>query len=437
MGQIRSVTRKTAMRAMPEKPASRRLLTLAHAAWIFGVFVNAVIFLASVPLYYQNLLIPCTSANPGQDCNTGQLAPSGVAALSRIGVSFQTYVTIAFAVIIVQSLIFFTIAALIAWRRWNQGQGLFVSIVLITFGATGSSDTLLGAYQILQHQLNPTVSTFFNVASVVITFLQWPALGAFLLTFPTGRFVPRWSILGIILWITNIFAFVLGPPVIVTTASVAITFGFTMYIQVYRYRRVYTTVERLQTKWLLFVLIFSFVIEMGVIIIRAIFPSLNGPDSLFALMDVFASGLLFLFVALAVGIALLRYRLYDIDIIIRRTLVYGSVTAVLVATYALIVIALQHLVTVFIPGATETIPVVISTLLIAAIFQPLRRSFQQVIDQRFYRHKYNAALTLSNFGASLRNEVNLEDLTEQLMAAVSETMQPAHISLWLRQTDAR
>jgi hypothetical protein len=138
-----------------------------------------------------------------------------------------------------------------------------------------------------------------------------------------------------------------------------------------------------------------------------------------------------------VGIALLRYRLYDIDIIIRRTLVYGSVTAVLVATYALIVIALQHLVTVFIPGATETIPVVISTLLIAAIFQPLRRSFQQVIDQRFYRHKYNAALTLSNFGASLRNEVNLEDLTEQLMAAVSETMQPAHISLWLRQTDAR
>lgn len=152
-------------------------------------------------------------------------------------------------------------------------------------------------------------------------------------------------------------------------------------------------------------------------------------------MDVFASGLLFLFVALAVGIALLRYRLFDIDIIIRRTLVDDSVTAVLVATYAVIVIALQHLVTIFIPEANETIPVVISTLLIAAIFQPLRRSFQAAIDQRFYRHKYDAARTLSNFGATLRNEVNLEDLTDQLMDTVSETMQPAHISLWLRRSD--
>jgi hypothetical protein len=108
-----------------------------HAAWMVGVFINAIIFFSELPLYYHNLLIPCTSANPGQDCDTGQLAPSGIAALEHSGVSLQTYAIIALAVIIIQSLIFFTIGALIAWRRWNQGLGLFVSLVLITFGQPG------------------------------------------------------------------------------------------------------------------------------------------------------------------------------------------------------------------------------------------------------------------------------------------------------------
>lgn len=157
----------------------RRWWTIAHTVWIFGVFVNAVIFFSELPLYYQNLLTPCISANPGQDCNTGQLAPRGIAALSRVGVSFQTYVTIAFAVIILQSLIFFTIAALIVWRRWNQGLGLFVSMVLITFGATGSSDTLLDAYQVLQHQLNPTVSMFSTSLRSLLPFSNGQRLAPF------------------------------------------------------------------------------------------------------------------------------------------------------------------------------------------------------------------------------------------------------------------
>jgi hypothetical protein len=423
--------------AGPETRAPHWRMRFFHAAWIVGVFINAVIFFSELPLYYQNLLIPCDGANPRQNCNTGQLAPRGIAALEHVGVSLHTYAVISFTVIIIQSLIFFTIGGLIAWRRWNQGLGLFVSMVLITFGATGSSDTLLDAYQALQNHLNPTVFALFSVATVVITFVQWPALGAFLLTFPTGRFVPRWGIVGIIFWITNIFAFVLSPPVIVTTASVALTFGFTMFVQVYRYRYIYTTTERLQTKWLLFVMVLSVVIEIGVAVIRSIFPGLNAPDSLFTLMDVFASGLLFLFVALAVGIALLRYRLYDIDVIINRALVYGSVTGVLAATYAVIVIALQHLLTLLVPRSSDTVAIVITTLLIAAIFQPLRHAIQEVVDQRFYRHKYDATRTLANFGAKLRNEVNLEDLTRQLMATVSETMQPAHISLWLRQPDKR
>ncbi|HEY7340359.1 MAG TPA: hypothetical protein VH591_05730 [Ktedonobacterales bacterium] len=421
----------------PQRRGPQWRMGIAHGAWILVVLINAAIFVPAVPFYYQNLLIPCTSANPGQDCNTGQLAPSGIATLARLGISLQTYAAAALIVIIIQSLIFFTIGALIAWRRWHQGLGLFVSIVLITFGATGSSDTLLGSYQVLRYQLTPTVVGIFDIASIVITFLQWPALGTFLLTFPNGRFAPRWSVLVVALWVTNIFAFALTPPVIVTTVSVALTFGFTMLVQIDRYRRLYTTVERQQTKWLVFAMVFSVVIEIGVAIARSIIPGLNAPDSIFALTDVFASGLLFLFVALAVGVALLRYRLYDIDIIIRRTLVYGSVTAVLAITYAVVVIALQRLLTLLVPHASNTFAIVVTTLLIAAIFQPLRSTVQRGVDRRFYRHKYDAARTLASFGSTLRNEVNLEDLTRQLITTVSETMQPAHISLWLRQPDKR
>jgi hypothetical protein len=423
--------------AAPEKHAPRRWMVVAHAAWILAVLINAAIFIPAVPFYYQNLLIPCTSANPGQDCNTGQLAPSGIDALGHLGISLHTYAAAALTIILIQSFIFFSIGALIAWRRWNQGLGLFVSIVLITFGATGSSDTLLGSYQVLRYQLNPMVAGIFDIASIAITLLQWPALGTFLLTFPNGRFVPRWSVLGVVLWITNIFAFALTPPVIVTTASVALTFGFTMLVQVYRYRHLYTTVERQQTKWLVFAMLFSVVIEIGAVIARSVVPALDAPDSIFALTDVFASGLLFLFVALAVGIALLRYHLYDIDIIIRRTLVYGSVTAVLAASYAVIVLILQRLLSLLVPRSSDTAAIVVTTLLIAAIFQPLRSTIQRAVDRRFYRHKYDTARTLASFGSTLRNEVNLEDLTRQLISTVSETMEPAHISLWLRQPDKR
>lgn len=436
MGQASGFVRETAMRNAPEKPASHRLMTLAHVAWMLGVLINAAIFFPALPLYYQNLLIPCASANPTADCNTGQLTPSGIAALERMGLSLHSYATVALIVIIIQSLTFFAIGALIAWRRWNQGLGLFVSIVLITFGATGTSDTLLGALRLLSPALSPGLNSVLSTLATLIVLLQWPALGIFLLTFPTGRFVPRWSLIFVILWITNIFAFLLAPPIIVTLASVAVTFGGTLFTLVYRYRKVFNATERQQTKWLVFALVLSFAMEVGVAIARSIVPGLNRPDSIFALTDVLFSGLLFLFVALAVGIALLRYRLYDIDIIINRALVYGSVTAVLAGTYAVVVIALQHLLSLLVPHSSDTVAVVVTTLLIAAIFQPLRRTIQEVIDQRFYRHKYDAARTLANFGATLRNEVNLEDLTEHLLSTVSETMQPAHISLWLRRPDA-
>ncbi len=140
-------------------------------------------------------------------------------------------------------------------------------------------------------------------------------------------------------------------------------------------------------------------------------------------------------IPIATDIAILRYRLYDIDRIINRTLVYGSLTATLVALYFGGIVVLQR-VFVLLTGQQSTLAVVASTLAIAALFVPLRRRIQSFIDRRFYRRKYDARKTLETFSLKLRDETDLEALNSELVGVVRETMQPAHVSLWLRPATA-
>jgi hypothetical protein len=140
-------------------------------------------------------------------------------------------------------------------------------------------------------------------------------------------------------------------------------------------------------------------------------------------------------IPIAMGIAVTRYRLYEIDLIINRTLVYGSLTAMLVALYFVGIVLLQR-VFVLLTGEQSTLAVVASTLLIAALFTPLRRRIQGFIDRRFYRRKYDTRKTLEAFSAQLRNETDLDALSDDLVSVVWETMQPAHVSLWLRPEPA-
>jgi hypothetical protein len=136
-------------------------------------------------------------------------------------------------------------------------------------------------------------------------------------------------------------------------------------------------------------------------------------------------------IPISIGIAILCYRLYEIDTLINRTLVYGALTAILVALYFSGIVVLQR-VFVALTGEQSTLAVVASTLLIAALFNPLRRRIQGFIDRRFYRHKYDVRKTLETFSAKLRDETDLDALSGDLVGMVRETMQPAHVSLWLR-----
>jgi hypothetical protein len=187
-------------------------------------------------------------------------------------------------------------------------------------------------------------------------------------------------------------------------------------------------VERQQIKWLLYVGPLFF-IAAGLHVGSYYFWLTEGSWGLWASYLLVAIG--GLSGPIAIGIAILRYHLYEIDLIINRTLVYGSLTATLVALYFGVIVVLQR-VFVLLTGQQSTLAVVASTLLIAALFTPLRRRIQSFIDRRFYRSKYDARKTLEAFSAQLRNETDLEALSDDLVGVVRETMQPAHVSLWLR-----
>ena len=178
-----------------------------------------------------------------------------------------------------------------------------------------------------------------------------------------------------------------------------------------------------------------FSVELGLFLAFLLVPSLGptGSPSFWFLEEALSNTLPAL-IPLSFGLAILRYRLYDIDVLINRTLVYGLLTATLALIYFGLVIGMQFLLRGLISEMNE-LAIVASTLAIAALFQPLRKRIQQLIDRRFYRRKYDAAKTLEAFSATLRSEVDLNQLCEQLVEVIEETMQPTHISLWLRPAE--
>jgi hypothetical protein len=194
-------------------------------------------------------------------------------------------------------------------------------------------------------------------------------------------------------------------------------------------------IERQQIKWPAF----TAVVAAGSSVLAEIISGAIGSVWLAWLVYVlgYVLGLISLIgFPISIGIAIVRYRLYEIDTLINRTLVYGSLTAMLVALYFAIVVVLQRIF-VSLTGQQSTLAVVASTLAIAALFTPLRRRIQSFIDRRFYRRKYDTRKTLEPFSAQLRDETDLEALSDDLVGVVRETMQPAHVSLWLRPAKAQ
>jgi hypothetical protein len=201
-------------------------------------------------------------------------------------------------------------------------------------------------------------------------------------------------------------------PVLALTAVAFIVLGIVSLVIRFRRSR---DVERQQIK------IMALAAALVLAGILSTFTAASASDVIFAATILLFPG--------AVGVAMLRYRLYDVDRVINKTIVYGALTAVLAGAYAGLVLACQALFSTFAGGSK--LAIAISTLLVAALFMPLRRRIQGFVDRRFYRRRYDAARTLERFTARLREEVDLDALNEDLLSVVRETMQPVRVSLWL------
>ena len=205
-----------------------------------------------------------------------------------------------------------------------------------------------------------------------------------------------------------------------------------------RYRRSGGEVRE-QIKWIAlagaFVGLLAFLTTtLGLLIVPEVMSGVGGSLPLWLQLLIYVMNLSFAGVPVAIGLAVLRYRLYAIDLIINRALVYGSLTVTLIALYFGAIVVLQR-VFVALTGQEQQpqLAIVVSTLAIAALFDPLRRRIQSFIDRRFYRRKYDAAKTLAAFSTRLREETDLDSLTDEVLGVVRETMQPEHASLWLRR----
>jgi hypothetical protein len=392
---------------------------LARVAWVSLVLLLLSLFVTLLPSYFALLQSICTSSA----CALLQPTPQSVEALQQLGLSVASYAVLNLALIIATMAVCLLVGVVIFWRKSDDWMALLAAFFMVPFGMLYVTDALQAS-----HSSRQVLAIVLNVLGNGIFFL----LGSL---FPNGHFVPRWSrwlVLGWVLW-GMVFTALHDLPCVYLVDRL-IWLGLVLCLigeQLYRYRSVSSSIERQQTKWVVFAGSLTALVLVGLTVPALIVPAFRQPGSLYQVVTGPFYPLGVLFAALSVGIAILRYRLWDIDILINRTLVYGTLTAILTVVYVGLVVSLQALLR-GIVSQDNNVALVISTLAIAALFQPLRSRIQSIIDRRFYRHKYDAARTLATFSATLRNEVDLATVSEHLLAVVQETMQPTSVSLWLR-----
>jgi len=396
----------------------RRWLLLARVAWVAVACVALGQFFISVPARYAQL------AHPTAGVRT---------ALAEIGLSAGGYALYNVTLDTVFVSVFAVVAIVIFLRRSNDPMALLVATMLVVWGPLNglfvlTPEATKGMYPALQATLGS-----------LVTFVGYMAWMLFFYLFPSGRFVPRWTRWLAICWVLFVSSWILTPfgppswPSALFNVAILMLWGSFPVAQLYRYARVSDATQRQQTKWVVFGVavavagVLTTIFTVGAAVDLP--PEVVGPKILsMLLMDAFG-----LLIPLSIGVAVLRARLFDIDVVINRTLVYGSLTAMLALVYFGGVVTTEAI----FRGLTgheqqPQLAIVISTLVIAALFNPLRRRNQSFIDRRFYRRRYDARKTLEAFSARLRDETDLKALNDDLVGVVRETMQPAHVSLWLR-----
>ena len=359
--------------------------------------------------------------------------------------SYASYMTALFLLVVVTHLF---IGVVVFWRRSDDWMALSLAFALVSNGAWLTLSLMYPAGE---------VEPVLTVLVSAVTYVGLVSGLSLLYVFPDGRFVPRWTLAMAVSWaVLMAFAIFLPEvplslavwPILLQLLVLLIWTGIGLFAQLHRYLEVSTPLQRQQTKWAIAGLVLAVIGPFAYFLTFVILPALSDPTvpnilyqrvgaSLFTLslvvrlIAISIISLAQLIFPISFVIAILRYRLWDIDVIINRTLVYGALTGTLILIYLLGVALLQSIFR-NLTGQGDQLAIVATTLAIAALFNPLRGRIQAVIDRRFYRRRYDAARALAAFSGTVQDEVELEDVSQALLRLVIETVQPSQSSLWLR-----
>ncbi len=404
---------------------SGRKLLLARLAWMIFALILVSLHLASQAAAFKELRSLTLTASQAQS-------------LQGMRLSFNFYTAWVFAWQLPLPLAWGGMGLLIFWRKSTDWNGLLISAMMVGTG-------LAGSIPLWKAFMAAHPSWWWVV--LIVAFAGNMCVNSFFFVFPSGRFAPRWT-LGVALALSagNIllsYDFALPQPVVAFAGSqewlqplfFVVVFASAILGPIYRYVWASSSVEREQMRLVVFTILVGMILFVAAASTAALLPGNNPLNGDITIFTIFVQPLgwvgVFVIIAVSIAISILRYRLFDIDLIIRRTLQYSLVTGLLALAYFGAVSLLQALFS----GLTRQqtpVALVISTLLSAALFNPLRRRSQEFIDRRFYRQKYDAEKALASFAAAARNETDLELLTGRLLEIVQATLQSEKTTLWMQ-----
>lgn len=398
-------------------------LVLVRLTWLAIVASSLLLFAINIPLYVRLLQTVCM---PAASCPEWQPTLETASALHHLGFSLSDYAAFNVALTIISALLWIGIGLFMFWRKSNEWIALIFALQAVTqgiIGPTGFLDSLKDSHSIWQFP-----ATCLNILNLILLWLVFAL-------FPNGRFAPRWMrwLLPTYIVIYLIVSVSLIPNLLhsgrlgglfffLTTGSI---FGG----QIYRYLRVSSPTERQQTKWVVFSLAIVLVEQIGLRIPFFFSPALSQPGSLYFISTHTVDVLVLLIVPPSIAIALLRYRLWDIDSIINRTLVYGTLTTSIVGIYVLVVVSLGAL----LQTSGNLLISLLATGLVAVLFQPLRECLQLAANRLMFGKRDTPYQVISHLGHRLEATIEPDAVLPTIVETVAQALKLPYVTIALQQ----
>lgn len=402
-----------------------RWLVLARAGWLGIAILTLALFVASIPAEFAELQIECPTAA----CPNGQLSLDGMRALADLGLSLDFFAAYGVALDVVFAVVYVAVAALIFWRKSTERFALFVALALLTFG-TATFPFAMGAL-VAAHPA-------WGAPAAILNFVGSASFSLFLYLFPNGRFVPgwtRWVALVWLAWQAPKYWIPTWPAEFATWSAWlnAVVWlgalGAVVYAQIYRYRRLSNHVQRQQTKWV----VFGIAIALTGVVSIALTLNIVAPARISAgVLATFMVGyaiiyLAMLLIPLSIGVAMLRHHLFDVDVLINRTLVYGALTVCVASVYVLIVGALGAL----FQASGSVLIALVATGLVAVLFQPLRDRLQRAVNHLIYGERDDPYVALTRLGQRLGATLAPDTVLPTIVQTVTEALRLPYAALAL------